>query len=328
MLQKFWKTLKFFIILGIVLFIIPKSILPRQSSDVKMDDLEYYIKLNDTELRLPEYRDDEESLKLKLAQLEIINKSRKRYNAGPVKLDILASRIANEISREAAKNNYIGHYDLAGEKPYQRYAFAGGHDHVSENAFGEWTSGSYTISNSVILLMMQKGHNTFMEERSPYDGHKKNIINKSHDFVGLGFYISGNQFRYYEEFIDRAFDFRDIPERAFPGKPVKITLDTDSKSYLYYLIAYRDDFPVPMTPEQINRKGSYQDFTGEQYLTLPAWELSRFRNGNEYNIPLEFSGEGLYYIQIFTDNKEMTSPSSINTSGKTPFSGIVIRIQD
>ena len=56
-----------------------------------------------------------------------------------VKLDILASRVANKMCREAAENNFIGHWNLAGEKPYHRYAFAGGYDHVSENAFGEWS---------------------------------------------------------------------------------------------------------------------------------------------------------------------------------------------
>ena len=143
MFGKLWKTLKFFIIIAIVLICLPHSILPKQTSDIKKADLENYIKLNNNELRLPEYKDDEEALKLKLQQLEIINNSRKKNNAGAVKLDILASRVANKMCREAAENNYLGHWNLAGEKPYHRYAFAGGYDHVSENAFGQWSSDNY-----------------------------------------------------------------------------------------------------------------------------------------------------------------------------------------
>ena len=45
-------------------------------------------------------------------------------------LDILASRVANMQSREAAANRFSGHWNMRGEKPYHRYAFAGGVDHV------------------------------------------------------------------------------------------------------------------------------------------------------------------------------------------------------
>ena len=80
----------------------------------------------------------------------VINASRKKFKAQPVKLDILASRVANKQCREAAENGYVSHWNLAGEKPYLRYAFAGGYDHISENAFGEWTSGDYAGTSSQI----------------------------------------------------------------------------------------------------------------------------------------------------------------------------------
>jgi uncharacterized protein YkwD len=327
MFRKLWKTLKIFLIIGIVLICLPHSILPKQTADVKKDDLEYYIKLNDSESRLSQYKDDEDALKLKLIQLEIINNSRKKYNAGAVTLDILASRVANKMCREAAENSFLGHWNLSGETPYQRYAFAGGHDHVSENAFGEWSSDNYEISGAIISSKMKAGHTTFMAEKPPYDGHKKNIIEKSHNFAGIGYYLSGKQFRYYEEFIDRYFEFKDIPAEASVDEQVHITVNTKGEGYLYYLVAYREDFPESMKAEQISRKGSYADFTDEQYLRLPAWDLAPFRSGSEYKIPLKFSKKGLYYIQIFSDRKEITSPSSVNTKGKTPYSGIVIKVR-
>ncbi len=54
---------------------------------------------------------------------------------------------------------------------------------------------------------MNSAHQQFMNEQAPYDGHKKNCINKFHNFVGIGHYLTENQFRYYEEFIDRYLDF-------------------------------------------------------------------------------------------------------------------------
>jgi len=325
MFRKLWKTLKFFLVVGIVLICLPHSILPKQTSDFSSKDLEEYIKLNNSEFRLEEYKDDEEALRLKLSQLAVINNSRKRNKAGALKLDILASRVANKMCREAARNNFLGHWNLKGEKPYQRYAFAGGYDHVSENAFGEWSSENYKVSSSLIASMMKAGHATFMEEKAPADGHRKNILEKSHNFAGIGYCLEGNQFRYYEEFIDRYLEFENIPATVSLEQPFQINVKTDGQNFLYYLVVYFENFPAPMTPAQISRKGSYTDYTDEQYLRLASWDLAAFKKGNEYKIPLKFTKAGLYYIQIFTDKKEITGASSVNTKGKIPYSGIVIK---
>lgn len=328
MFRKIWKTLKYFIILAIILICLPHSILPHSVSENHQDEIEMYLKQNDSELRLSEFKDSPEALKLKLLQLEIINKSRKKYNADPVKLDILASRVANKMSKEAAENKYTGHWNMAGEKPYHRYGLAGGYDHVSENAFGEWSSENYQVSDEKISSLMKSGHASFMSERAPNDGHKKNIIEKAHNYVGIGFFLEGKQFRYYEEFINRYFEFENIPGEVKVDEPFSITVKTDGRSFLYFLIVYYEKFPSPLTPAQISRKGSYNDFTNKEYSKIFAWDLSRFRNGTLYQIPLKFSVAGLYYIHIYTDKKEIKKPGSLDTKGKTPYSGIVIKVSE
>ena len=326
MFKKTWKQIRIFVILIIILICLPHSILPHRTDDDKgKDDLETYRKLNKSEQRLKEFEDNDDALKLKVEQLDIINKSRRRNNAPPLKLDILASRVANKMCREAAENGYIGHWNMAGEEPYLRYALAGGYDHVSENAYGEWSSGNINTSDAVISSLMRSGHMKFMAERAPYDGHRKNIIDKSHNFVGIGFCISGRQFRYYEEFIDRYLEFENLPSRVKTGEPFNITVKTNGQSFLYYIIIYRENPPQPLSPEQISRKGSYIDYTNEIYKEIYAWDLSRYRNGDVYRVPLSFSKEGLYYIHIFTDAREINKPASLNTKGKTPVSGIVIK---
>ena len=325
MFKKTWKQIKILIILIIILICLPHSILPLRTDDSGKDDLEIYKNLNDSELRLIEFKDNDEALKLKLDQLELINKSRKKSNASPVKLDILASRVANKMSKESAENEYLGHWNLAGEEPYLRYAFAGGYDHVSENVYGEWSSDNYFVSSQTIGSKMKTGHEKFMAERSPNDGHKVNIIDKSHNFAGIGFYLSGKQFRYYEEFIDRYLTFENIPAEVKTGNQFTITVKTNGQSFLYYMIIYRENWPQPFTPSQISKKGSYRDYTNEITKEMTAWDLSRYRNGTIYEIPLKFSEEGLYYIQIYSDKKEITKPASLNTKGKTPESGIVIK---
>lgn len=325
MFRKFWKTIKIFGILIIILICLPHSILPlasKASQEIKaVDD---YIILNNKETRLQEFKDDEEALRLKLAQVDLINESRKRFKAPPVKLDIFASRVANRMCREAAENDFTGHWNLAGEKPYQRYGLAGGHDHVSENAYGEWTTGTYNISSSTIASMMKTGHGTFMKEKPPADGHKKTVIDKYHNFVGIGFYLNKNQFRYYEEFIDRYLTFKNIPSVITVNESFTINFETTGNGYPYYMVVYRDKALKAMTAQEIKRRGSYTDFSDEEYKRYTAWELSAFKKGNSYSVPLSFSKEGIYYIQIFLDSREITKPSSLNTKGKTPASGIVI----
>lgn len=323
MFRKTWKQIKIFVFVIVILACIPRSILPRSSQS---EGIDHYLKLNDAEKRLPEYKDDRKALELKLEQLAVINRSRKRFNVQPVKLDILASRVANKISREAAENNFTGHWNLAGEKPYHRYAFAGGYDHVSENAYGEWSSGNYENTPENITSMMKEGHDTFMRERAPNDGHKQTVIAKDHNYVGIGYHLSGKQFRYYEEFIDRYFEFDNIPSVVNPGENSGITVKTDGKSFLYFMIVYYEKFPEPMNPKDISRKGSYSDYTNEQYQQIYAWDLAKYRNGNTYNIPLSLKKEGLYYIHIFSEKREIIKPSALSTKGRTPYSGIVIKV--
>jgi uncharacterized protein YkwD len=307
--------------------IISSCLFSQVKNESALNELSYYTELNNRESGLKDYKDNEEALSLKLKQLDIINKSRKRYRAAPVKLDIQASRIANRMCREAAENGYVSHWNLKGEKPYLRYAFAGGYDHVSENAYGEWSTGNRGISDRETAAMMASGHGSFMAERAPNDGHKKNIIDKSHNFVGIGFFAAKGQFRYYEEFIDRYFEFENIPSVLKVNEPGSITVRTSGTNYLYFLIAYREKLPVPMTIAQLKKTGSYQDYTSEEYLKLTGWELARYREGSSYNIPLKFTREGVYYIHIYSDRKEVKSPGTISTKGKVEGSGIVIRVE-
>jgi uncharacterized protein YkwD len=327
MFKKTWKQIKILLGIIIVLVCFPTSLLPHRTITDEKEEVEIYREQNDAEKRLIEFKDDDIALQLKIKQLEIINNSRKKNNASPLKLDILSSRVANKMSREAAQNAFLGHWNLVGEEPYLRYAFAGGYDHVSENAYGEWSTENYNVSSQIISSMMKTGHEKFMAERAPDNGHKVNIIEKSHNFVGIGYFLEGKQFRYYEEFIDRYYEFENIPSEVKEGEQFSITLNTKNHGFLYFMVIYRENFPQPLTPAQINRKGSYRDFTDKEYKTFTAWDLSKYRNGTLYQIPLSLQEEGLYYIQIYSDKKELTKPAPLNTKGKTPESGIVIKVR-
>ncbi|HYG52647.1 MAG TPA: CAP domain-containing protein [Flavobacteriales bacterium] len=292
--------------------------------------LESYKRLNDAETRLLEYRDDDAMLKIKLEQLDVINKSRRQYNLQEVKLDILASRVANKTSREAALNNYHGHYNLEGEKPYHRWAEAGGYDHVTENAAARWaTKGSFEVTNETKARYMKELHLKFMAEPPSHDGHKKTILEPAHNYVGIGIYLTDKQCRYYEEFIDRYYTFDKIPSSVKPNERFSINVTPDSANYFYHLVVYYEPFTKPMTASKVSSMGSYEDYSAKKEMTLTGWELSKLKKGKsrQYSIPMKFEKPGLYYVKIYQHHQEMVKPQDFNTKGKIQGSGIIINVQ-
>jgi len=289
--------------------------------------LKEYLEENESEMRLIRYKDSEELLSLKLYQLDIINQSRRKNGAGPLKLDIHASRLANMTSLEGAQNRYISHWNMKGEKPYHRYAFAGGKDHITENIYYEEGSFVDGPQKKDPATLMKGGHDSFMAEKPPMDGHKKACINKYHTHVGIGYAIDGSTFSYYEEYIGRHLIFGAVPSELKVNEKSAIEFQTISKSlFPYFLVVYWDDFPKPMTVKELDKTGSYSDFTSTKALSYLPWELTAFKKGNGYSVPLKFDKPGLYYVQIYLKEGEVREPSSFNTAGLSPVSGVVIRV--
>ncbi len=289
--------------------------------------LALYTRLNEDEKRLTEFKDTPDKLLLKLKQLEIINSSREKYQAKPVQLDIFACRLANKMAREAAENHYTGHWNMKGEKPYHRYAFEGGKDHISENASGKTSSELFNEEGGFILNSMNELHQAFMNEKAPHDGHKTNCIDQAHNYVGIGFFVYKNEFRYYEEYIDRYFFFDEAPVLVKKGQEFYLKIRTSPGYYLCYLVAYKDKFPKKMKPAQLNMKNSYYDFSNKTALIVKPWSFPNYHLGDYYKIPLSFSKKGLYYIHIFQDIREYRTPKKFTTAGKIQGSGLVIKVE-
>jgi hypothetical protein len=293
-----------------------------------------------------------------LIQLQIINESRTKFRREPVQLDILASRVANKQSKEASDNNYVGHWNMAGHKPYHRYAFAGGIDHVAENAYGEFHRGAEfsvgfgsqeykdslerewekknalkgfrKIENTreCILFYMNKGHQEFMKEKAPADGHKQTILHPYHNFVGIGYCVGESNFIYYEEFVDRYVEFITVPKKVKPKKTFKIAIKPESGKHLIYFTVSKDDKFKEMSPSTLKRKGSYLDGSKNQPVKISPWEIENYNNNGTYEFPVILKKPGIYYVQIFQDNRSYKAPNFPDIRKKCQVSGIVIEVTD
>jgi len=311
------------------------SVLPAtaQSKDLVADIIaklpagvwEEYRRLNAEETRYAEWKDSDRMLALKLNQLAYVNKSRAAFHASPVILDILASRVANRMCREAGENGFSGHWNMRGEKPYQRWAFAGGMDHVSENAAARWSSASLEANDGDYVQYMNASHDSFMAEKAPNDGHKQTVIRKEHTGVGLGAAVVGKQFRYYEEYLDRYLAFGPVPSEPRTGDLTIKVKPLDAKKVVYAVVVYYEPLPAAMSVQQINAKSSYPDFTDQTVQDLWPWELKKGADGF-WDVPLKLARTGSYYVQVYLDDKPFTGGSA-GTEGKIQGSGLVLLVR-
>lgn len=311
-------------IVSCLLLILFANISEAQKVSVPDSVFEYYQVQNEREIRLADFKDSDLDLRLKIMQVYVINKSRKNHNANPVQLDVLASRVANKMCKEATEMEYVGHWNVAGEKPYHRYAFAGGVDHVSENAYGMWTTEIIGSDSASISKNMRDGHKEFMSEIYPNNGHKKNCIDKGHNYVGLGFFNNEHRFSYYEEFVDRYYKFENVPTQPL-AKKAHHTITIICAPSIEITTAFAcKELPIQkMTPKAIDRRDSYLDGTNSSVsIPIPSPNLDK-NNNKRYEFDLSFKQKGLYYLQIF-HKKEVKGKL---TGDEIPGSGICIWVE-
>jgi hypothetical protein len=298
-----------------------------------------YLQLNEDLKTLEQFKDTPEMLRAKLKQLDNINNYRRGYHARPLKLDILASRVANMQSYNAAVNDYTGHWDLNGYKPYIRYALAGGRDHDSENASAEWGSGQTLAGmddTEQALRKMKSGLDNFMAEGDG-GGHHDNIVEAAHNYVGLGYFITNfldsYQLRYYEEYIDRYISWDDFPMQAAPDQELTVSgrvIPEDTG--VYAVLIYYEPLPSPMHPSQIRAKGSYPDYTSDLYQKFWAWKITFDADTRSFQVKTSFKKRGFYYVQVYLKNGISSipydRPAAVSTEGLANASGVVIRVED
>ncbi len=261
------------------------------SLSAQVKDFSYYQKLNNQEKRLTDYKDSDSALMIKLDQLKIINASRIKYKVQTLELDILASRVANKQAKEAAENRYLSHWNMEGKLPFERYAEAGGVDHVIENAYSSW--GNDFENKSALEAskdLMAEGHGEFMAERYPNDGHKKAAIEPEHNFVGIGYHISGDYFAYYEEYIDR---YLIDPKLEKKGEQYHVEFTIPDGYELYYFAVEYLKPAKKRTAQQLDRTGSYLD--GGETDFLIKWPKDP--KIKSYSLDFDPSKKGIYYVQ-------------------------------
>lgn len=283
------------------------------------------LRENDQVQALPEYKDSEQVLQIKLENLQRINQARRQQGLAPVRLDLLASRVANKHCQEMVQANFISHWNQAGEKPYHRYAFAGGTDAVMENVFSMSTTGR--LDRQRLPEYLDTGLASFLAEKPPLDGHRKNILDPHHTAVGLGCYLGDQGFAYAQEFLNQYVEMMPFPLTIRSGETIHFSgkvIDGAWRPFL--LIIYYEPWPKPMSIAELRATSSYPDYTESQYQAL--WEQFNWNKEQktfQTSVLFDHASPGLYYVKIYLTNKK---GRILNSQDGIPVTGIVIRVRD
>ncbi len=294
-----------------------------------------YILMQNKKLKtLSKYRDSKKVIMLKLKNLEEINKSREKEGLSPVYFDVLASRVANMHCIDMIKKNFMGHLSSNGMKPYHRYALAGGTDHIGENVFRISSSSHFNKNEETAEELMLEGHQTFMAEKPPEDGHRRQILKPFHTHVGIAFKMFKGEFRYCQLFVDRYFQLKAKKSRnsmIILGKSI-----FPDKIGPYMISVYYEKYPKKLRNPK-DQPGFYNDYTDTIHKIVPPWNLD-YKNGM-FKVKIDFPNKkGLYYIIIYAkDNPdEIIYKSKLNelkgniklttsSEGTIPASGIIFK---
>jgi hypothetical protein len=116
--------------------------------------------------------------------LNQVNIERAEAGLTSLQLDGLACAVAQKHATEMARNNFLSHWGLDGQKPYHRYSFAGGVEAIQENEAAINTSTP--IASDEVPIHLMSLHRSMHDEAPPDDGHRKAILNPINTHVGFG----------------------------------------------------------------------------------------------------------------------------------------------
>jgi uncharacterized protein YkwD len=194
----------------------------------------------------------------KQALLARINADRTAAGLAPVAYDLVAAKAGDAFCLDAARTDVMGHWDLAGRAPYDRFADAGGVDWHAENFSGMTRRGDSFHPGELVGLLLE-AHRGMMAEKPPDDGHRRAILDPGWTHVGIGVALEGGEFRMTEEFTRHVATWVEAPAAPVrAGRTAPIALQLPKGWTLGAVEIAHEKFPRTLTPKEIRRRGAYR----------------------------------------------------------------------
>ncbi len=178
--------------------------------------------------------------------LQLVNSERSAAGLNQLRLDELASRVANEHAQDMVRNNFLGHWGSDGRKPYQRYSFAGGVDAMQENVSAAYDIAS--VSPLRVFSDLRDMHAKMHNETPPHDGHRRAMLGPQHTHAGFGVARDGHNLRLVEIYLSRYLELSPFAQEVKRKTTVSLKGKLLSPKYALYEV---DVFyePLPRSPD-------------------------------------------------------------------------------
>jgi uncharacterized protein YkwD len=242
--------------------------------------------------------------------LSLINRDRKAAGLPAVVLDQPGSDAAQRHARDMATHGFTGHIGTDGSVPEQRYSESGGVHFSQENAACLFDAKPRKLESAprfdpAKLAALQK---MFMDEKPPADGHRRNILTRSHNRVGIGLAqaLDTNQPCLVQEFVDARGEYDALPRQARPRAKLQVVGSVSAPLTFGGIGISHAPTPKPLTVEQVGGAKSY---------AIPAPETLYFPEGfktpkpvkldkNRFSLELELPAKpGRYSVSIWAKQK-------------------------
>jgi len=228
--------------------------------------------------------------------LALINRDRAAQGLPAVAWDETAAQAARRHAEDMAHNGFTGHWGTDGSVPEERYTAAGGDGLVMENAgcLGDAVAREPDPDPRFTVDSIERVQSTFMAEVPPHDGHKRNILTRSHTSVGLGLAKPKDidVACMAQEFVDHYGTYEVIPKKAKVGDVIRVAGEIRAPATIAGVGLSRVDAARPRKPKELVKMGGYP---------IPKPYVTYFPKGYKTPIPLEVAGNS-FHIQVPLDD--------------------------
>jgi uncharacterized protein YkwD len=219
----------------------------------------------------------------KQALLDRINHDRRQNKVGKLRVDPLATQVADAFCQALAEAGSVSHYDSAGRAPYLRWAMAGGIAYHGENV-SAYSSGAGTLDRDVASILPDL-HASMMAEAPPDDGHRRLLLNAEFTAIGIGVAVKGGELRLCEELTRPTLEWAEVPSHAEAGRTAALLVQPASGWVVVAIDVLHEPPPRPRPPDG----GKTYDYPAVATTLYPARAAG-------YGVPLTASGGGTFSV--------------------------------
>lgn len=247
--------------------------------------------------------------------VDLVNRDRAEEGLPPVELDDTASEAAQRHSDDMAAHGFTAHLGTDGSVPEQRLSEAGVNDMGQENAACFFDGVSRPLDPNPVFKpeLLEKIEHAFISEVPPNDGHRKNILRKVHNKLGVGLSkpLGIDDPCMAQEFIDDYGDYDELPKKAKVGQRIEVSGEVRPPMRFGAVGIARIDRAKPLSPQMLNGTGGYS-FPKPGELYFPA--------GFKTPRPVEVDG-ARFSIEVALDQRRKPGRYEISIWGNQPEDG-------